>query len=82
MALHAYILKHTLTNNAGITSMRKAKKKTTQLRYAKIRKDYEKLTSIKESGVRKYTEDYVLTRLSKNHFLSVKTVEDIICNRV
>lgn len=46
-----------------------------------IRQEFEKLTSIREYGVRKYHHEYCLARLANTYFLARHTVERIIYSR-
>lgn len=46
-----------------------------------IKKDFDKLSDIKEFGVKKYSTDYVLNKIADKYYKSAKTVENIVFNR-
>lgn len=58
-----------------------AKQKTNEF-YAAIRKEHERLTSVKEYGVQKFSDEYIRRKLASVFFREVKTIEDIIFQRV
>lgn len=59
----------------------KQKKESTIRKHDKIRTAYQQLVSIKEAGVRKYSDEYILRKLHLRFFLSEKYIDAIICNR-
>ena len=59
--------------------MNKAEKqKRLSDRNEKIKADYFSMREEKYEGTRKYTEEYILKRLSEKYFLSPITIEQII----
>jgi len=46
-----------------------------------IKAEFDKLSSVKEYGVKKYTLDYVLHVLAQKFYKSPKTIENIVFNR-
>lgn len=50
--------------------------------YADIKKDFDKLSSIKELGVKKFSTEYILAKLGNQYYKSPKTIENIVFNRV
>ncbi|HCY81523.1 MAG TPA: hypothetical protein DHV22_07965 [Xanthomarina gelatinilytica] len=47
-----------------------------------IKEDFDKLSSVKEYGVPKYTNQYILNRLAEKYFKSARTIENIVFGRV
>lgn len=47
-----------------------------------IKKEYEELSDKKYKNVRMYTEELKILKLAEKFFLSEKTVEDIVYNRI
>lgn len=54
----------------------------TDKKYADIKADYEKLISVKEFGVQKNSSDWVLNKIAEKYYMSPKTIENIVFNRV
>lgn len=52
-----------------------------QRRNEKIRKRYAEMREVRENGVRMYSEEYILHKLSEEFFLAPATIDDIVCNR-
>jgi|GEM_PF-503349 DNA repair protein RadC len=50
--------------------------------YSDIKKDFDKLSSIKELGVKKFTTEFILAKLADQYYKSPKTIENIVFNRV
>lgn len=46
-----------------------------------IKKEFEKLSNVKEKGVKKYSVDYVLSTVAFKFYRSPKTIENIVFNR-
>ena len=59
-----------------------ALKDSTERLYADIKRDFDKLSNIKEFGVQKYTTDWMLAKLGQQYYKSPKTIENIVFNRV
>lgn len=59
-----------------------AVKDNTDRLYSDIRKDFLKYSAIKEFGVQKFTNDYILAKLGHVYYKSPKTIENIVFNRV
>ncbi|SHG33191.1 hypothetical protein [Flavobacterium johnsoniae] len=47
-----------------------------------IKREFEKMSNIREFGVKKYSTEYVLKVVAKKYYRAVKTVENIVFNRV
>lgn len=60
----------------------KKTKKTTEKRYEDVRAEYRRLSDIKEFGVQKHSFDWIVAYVAQKFYYSVKTVENIIFNRV
>ncbi|MCZ2393402.1 MAG: hypothetical protein LC105_06080 [Chitinophagales bacterium] len=58
------------------------KKDTTITFYEDVRSEYVRLSSIRLDGVRVYSYDFIITKLSKQFYRSPRTIENIIFNRV
>ena len=56
-------------------------KELTRKKYEDIRKDYLKMSEIKYKGVKKYSHEYILKKLSEKYYLSPATIEHIVFNR-
>ena len=54
----------------------------TEKKYEAIRKAYKKWDDKRYEGVRIYTEQYVLRKLSEKFFLSPGTIENILYSRI
>ncbi|MFY0714110.1 hypothetical protein J1D01_10565 [Seonamhaeicola sp. NFXS20] len=59
-----------------------AAKNTTNQFYAAVRKEHERLTKVTEYGVQKYSDEWIRRKLASVFFREVKTIEDIIFERV
>lgn len=46
-----------------------------------IRKEFERLSNIKEFGVRKHTSEWIFNKLAQQFYKSPVTIEDIVFNR-
>lgn len=46
-----------------------------------IKRDFGKLSNVKEYGVSKYSTDYILNKLADKYYKSAKTIENIVFNR-
>lgn len=53
----------------------------TSRQHADIKKDFEKLSNIREYGVQKFTTTYCLHRVAEEYYKSAKTVENIVFGR-
>jgi len=58
-----------------------AKLKTNQF-YDAVRKEHDRLISVKEYGVQKFSDEWIRRKLAAVFFREVKTIEDIIFERV
>lgn len=47
-----------------------------------IKKEFDKMSSIREFGVQKYSTDYILNYVAAKFYRAAKTVENIVFNRV
>lgn len=59
-----------------------AAKITTNQFYEAVRKEHERLTNVYEFGVQKYNDEWIRRKLASVFFREVKTIEDIIFQRV
>ncbi len=59
-----------------------AAKHTTNQFYDAVRKEHERLTKVTEYGVQKYNDEWIRRKLATVFFREVKTIEDIIFQRV
>jgi hypothetical protein len=50
--------------------------------YSDIKKDFDKLSSTKELGVKKFSTEFILAKLAAQYYKSPKTIENIVFNRV
>lgn len=50
--------------------------------YHDIKSDFSKFSSMKEFGVQKYTNDWILGKLGAKYYKAPKTIENIVFNRV
>lgn len=50
--------------------------------YQDIKRDFTKYANIKEFGVQKYTNDWILAKLGDLYYKAPKTVENIVFNRI
>lgn len=46
-----------------------------------IRDEFDRLSNVKEYGVSKYTNQYILNKIADKYFKSAKTIENIVFNR-
>lgn len=53
-------------------------KSETQRLYSDIRRDFDKLSSIKEFGVLKYRNEWIFAKLGIKYYKSPRTIENII----
>ena len=58
-----------------------AAKETTIRLHQDIKKEFDKLTQVKEHGVRKYSIEYILQEVAHKFYKSPKTIENIVFNR-
>ncbi|WP_313214223.1 hypothetical protein [Soonwooa sp.] len=58
-----------------------AKASTVRL-YTDVRRNYARLSSIMEFGKQKHSDEWIMAKLAFDFYLSEKTVENIIFNRV
>lgn len=47
-----------------------------------IKKEFDKMSNVREFGVQKYSTDYILNFVATKYYRSAKTVENIVFNRV
>jgi hypothetical protein len=47
-----------------------------------IKKEFDKMSNIREFGVQKYSTDYILNCIAAKYYRAAKTVENIVFNRV
>ena len=50
--------------------------------HSDIKKEFDKMSSIREFGVQKYSTDYILNAIGSKFYRSAKTVENVVFNRV
>jgi hypothetical protein len=55
---------------------------TTDRLYQDIKKDFDKLSNVREFGVQKFTNDWILAKLAHQYYKQPKTIENIVFNRV
>jgi hypothetical protein len=55
---------------------------TTERLYQDIKKDFDKLSAVREFGVQKFTNDWILAKLGHQYYKQPKTIENIVFNRV
>lgn len=58
-----------------------AKESTIRL-HQDIKREFEKLSAVREFGVKKYSYEYMLAKIAHNFYKSPKTIENIVFNRV
>ncbi len=56
-------------------------KQTTLRLHQDIKKDFDKLSNVREFNVQKYSNEYVLHTLAMKYYKSVRTIENIVFNR-
>lgn len=56
-------------------------KQTTIRLHADVRKEFERMSNIREFGVRKFTIPYILNHLAQRFYKSPKTIENIVFDR-
>lgn len=47
-----------------------------------IKKEFDKMSNVREFGVQKYSTDYILNFVAAKYYRAAKTVENIVFNRV
>jgi hypothetical protein len=47
-----------------------------------IKKEFDKMSNVREFGVQKYSTEYILNYVAKKYYRATKTVENIVFNRV
>ncbi|GIZ09999.1 hypothetical protein [Flavobacterium sp. UMI-01] len=47
-----------------------------------IKKEFDKMSNIREYGVQKYSTDYILHAIAQKYYRAAKTVENIVFGRV
>lgn len=57
-----------------------AKKQTLRL-YADVKRDFARLSEVKEFGVQKHTNAWILAYLGEKYYRSPKTIENIVFGR-
>ena len=57
-------------------------KQSTLKQYRAIRREYDRLSGIKEHGVQKYAEAWIVRKLAQRFFKSPSTIERILYHRV
>lgn len=55
---------------------------TTKQLYSAIKQEHQRLMSIKENGVQKYHDEWIIRELANKYFKSPATIEKIIYNRI
>jgi hypothetical protein len=50
--------------------------------YQDIKRDFVKLSNVKEFGVKKHTDDWILAKLGNKYYKAPKTIENVVFNRV
>lgn len=58
-----------------------AAKETTIRLHQDIKKEFDKMSNVKEFGVRKYSVEYILQSIAHKFYKSPKTIENIVFNR-
>ena len=58
-----------------------ATKELTSRLYHDIKKDFEKLSNIKEFGVQKYALAWIFAKIGDQYYKSPKTIENIVFSR-
>lgn len=53
----------------------------TEKLYQDIKQDFTKLCNVKEFGVQKYTNDWILAKLGDKYYKAPKTIENIVFSR-
>lgn len=56
-------------------------KQTTLRLHQDIKKDFDKLSNVREFNVQKFSNEYVLHTLAMKYYKSVRTIENIVFNR-
>ena len=56
-------------------------RETTLRLHQDIKKEFEKLSSVRSNGAKKYSVEYVLSTVAYNFYRSPKTIENIVFNR-
>ena len=50
--------------------------------HSDIKKEFDRMSAIREFGVQKYSTDYILNAIGSKFYRSAKTVENVVFNRV
>lgn len=58
-----------------------AAKQTTLRLHQDIKKEFDRLSQVKEHGVRKYSIEYILNEIAHKFYKAPKTIENIVFNR-
>ncbi|MBF6607987.1 MAG: hypothetical protein ITG00_04530 [Flavobacterium sp.] len=58
-----------------------AAKQTTLRLHQDIRKEFEKLSNVREHGVRKFTNEYIFKVLAVKFYKASRTIENIVFSR-
>jgi len=58
-----------------------AAKQTTLRLHQDIKKDFEKLSNVREFNVRKFSPEYILNALAVKYYKSPKTIENIVFDK-
>ena len=56
-------------------------KERQRLRSEEIRQHHDKLSSVREHGVKKYSDEYIYTVIARRWCLAIKTIEHIVYYR-
>jgi hypothetical protein len=59
-----------------------AAKESTLRLHQDIRKEFDKLSSIKEYGVKKYSYEWMMAKIAHEFYKTPRTIENIVFNRV
>ncbi|OBS12734.1 hypothetical protein ATE49_04435 [Elizabethkingia miricola] len=62
--------------------MLKTKRPETSRLYTDVRKEYSRLSKIREYGKQKHSDAWIIARLAHKFYRSEATIENIIFNRV
>lgn len=58
-----------------------AVRQSTIRNHTDIKKEFDKLSNIREFGVRKYSMEFCINKLAQQFYKSPKTIENIVFNR-
>lgn len=56
-------------------------KEITNRLYNDVRKEYTKLSNVREFGAKKYSDQYIFAKLGNQFYKSPKTIENIVFGR-